>query len=96
MKLGVFAVLFAEKSFEDMLNHVKNAGVEAIEIGTGGYPGDAHCNVDELLASENKRKEYLDKVQSSGLTISAFSCHGNPVSPEKKLHKRLMKRLSKR
>jgi len=85
MKLGVFAVLFAEKSFEDMLDHVKNAGVEAIEIGTGGYPGDAHCNVDELLASENKRKEYLDKVQSRGLTISAFSCHGNPVSPDKKV-----------
>ena len=49
MKLGVFAVLFAEKSFEDMLDHVKNAGVEAVEIGTGGYPGDAHCNVDEFL-----------------------------------------------
>ena len=50
MKLGVFAVLFAEKSFEDMLDHVKNAGVVAIEIGTGGYPGNAHCNVDELLS----------------------------------------------
>ena len=83
MKLGVFAVLFAEKSFEEMLDHVKNEGVEAVEIGTGGNPGDAHCNVDELLASEEKRKEYLDKVHSRGLTISAFSCHNNPVSPNK-------------
>ena len=80
MKLGVFAVLFAQKSFEEMLDHVQAAGLDAIEIGTGGYPGDAHCNVDELLASEDKRKEYLDKVHSRGLTISAFSCHGNPVS----------------
>ena len=83
MKLGVFAVLFAEKSFEEMLDHVKNEGVEAVEIGTGGNPGDAHCNVDELLASEDKRKEYLEKVHSRGLTISAFSCHNNPVSPNK-------------
>ena len=83
MKLGVFAVLFAEKSFVEMLDHVKSQGVEAVEIGTGGNPGDAHCNVDELLASEDKRKGYLDKVHSRGLIISAFSCHNNPVSPNK-------------
>ena len=59
----------------------KLSGLDAIEIGTGGNPGDAHCNVDELLASEDKRKEYLEKIHSRGLTISAFSCHDNPVSP---------------
>ncbi len=26
-----------------MLAHVKESGVKAIEIGTGGYPGNAHC-----------------------------------------------------
>lgn len=83
MKLGVFTVLFAEKSFEEMLDHVQAAGVEAVEIGTGGNPGTAHCNVDELLASEDKRKEYLEKVHSRGLIISAFSCHNNPVSPNR-------------
>ncbi|WP_028783809.1 sugar phosphate isomerase/epimerase family protein [Thalassobacillus devorans] len=82
MKLGVFTVLFSDMSFEAMLDHVKDAGLKAVEIGTGGYPGNAHCNVDELLASEDKRKEYLDKVHSRGLTISAFSCHGNPLSPD--------------
>jgi hypothetical protein len=25
-------------------------GVDAIELGTGNYPGDAHCRPDELLA----------------------------------------------
>ncbi|WP_404454696.1 sugar phosphate isomerase/epimerase [Virgibacillus necropolis] len=83
MKLGVFCVLFAEKSFEEMLDHVQASGLQAVEIGTGGHPGSAHCNVDELLDSEEKRKEYLDKVHSRGLTISAFSCHGNPISPDK-------------
>ncbi|ADU28770.1 sugar phosphate isomerase/epimerase family protein [Evansella cellulosilytica] len=83
MKLGVFTVLFAEKSFEDMLDHVKASGLKAVEIGTGGYPGNSHCNVDELLESEEKRKQYLEKVHSRGLEISAFSCHGNPISPDK-------------
>ncbi|MEK3906657.1 sugar phosphate isomerase/epimerase family protein [Oceanobacillus sp. FSL W7-1309] len=84
MKLGVFTVLFQDKPLEEMLDYVKQAGVDAVEIGTGGNPGNAHCDIDVLLNSEDKRKEYLDKIHSRGLTISAFSCHDNPVSPDKK------------
>lgn len=82
MKLGVFTVLFSEKSFEQMLQRVKDAGLDTVEIGTGGYPGPAHCPLDELLADEAKREAYKKTVESYGLTIGAFSCHGNPISPE--------------
>lgn len=82
MKLGVFTVLFSEKKFEEMLDYVKDAGLKAVEIGTGGYPGNAHCDIDALLESKDLRNEYLEKVSSRGLEISAFSCHGNPISPE--------------
>ncbi len=84
MKLGVFTVLFADKSFEEMLDRVAEAGLKAVEIGTGAYPGNAHCPIDELLESEQLRAEYLGKVEERGLMISAFSCHGNPISPDKK------------
>jgi sugar phosphate isomerase/epimerase len=84
MKLGVFTVLFSNKSLDDMLAHVKAEGLEAVEIGTGAYPGNAHCPIDELLEDEEKRNAYLEKVKSYGLTISAFSCHGNPLAPDKK------------
>lgn len=83
MKLGVFTVLFSEKSFEEMLDYVKEAGLHSVEIGTGGYPGSAHCDLDALLESEEKRSEYVEKVKSRGLEISAFSCHGNPLTPDK-------------
>lgn len=82
MRLGVFTVLFSDKSFEDMLDYVKDSGLTAVEIGTGGYPGNAHCNLDELLANEKERQAYRNKVEERGLTISAFSCHGNPLSPD--------------
>ena len=82
MKLGVFTVLFSQQSFEEMLDTVKASGVEAVEIGTGGYPGDAHCNVDELLESEEARKAYQKALDDRGIVLSAFSCHGNPVSPD--------------
>lgn len=82
MKLGVFTVLFSEKSFEEMLDYVQASGVDAVEIGTGGNPGNAHCPIDQLLESEEERKKYMDAVKERNLTISAFSCHGNPISPD--------------
>lgn len=87
MKLGVFTALFAEKSFEEMLDKVADSGLKAIEIGTGCYPGNAHCPLDDLLESEQLRKEYIEKVEKRGLMISAFSCHGNPLSPDKEFAK---------
>ncbi|WP_342433083.1 sugar phosphate isomerase/epimerase [Neobacillus sp. FSL H8-0543] len=97
MKLGVFTVLFAEKSFEEMLDTVKGAGLHAVEIGTGGYPGNNHCDLDGLLESEEARKQYLQKVEERNLVISAFSCHGNPISPDKEFarnsHETLLKTI---
>ena len=83
MKLGVFTVLFSNLSFEEMLDKVVASGLQAVEIGTGGYVGDAHCPLDELLEDEEKRKEYLKKISDRGLTISSFSCHNNPLSTDK-------------
>ncbi|QOY38220.1 sugar phosphate isomerase/epimerase family protein [Anaerobacillus isosaccharinicus] len=97
MKLGVFTVLFSQSNFEEMLDIVQKAGVNAVEIGTGCYPGNAHCNLDELLESDELRKEYLEKIKTRDLQISAFSCHGNPISPEKtfaeKSHDTLLKTI---
>ncbi|TVT28191.1 sugar phosphate isomerase/epimerase [Salinicoccus cyprini] len=85
MKLGVFNPLFQNMELEEMLDYVKASGLDAVEIGTGVYPGSRHCNLDELLESETTRHAYIDKFASRGLIISAFSCHGNPISPDPSL-----------
>jgi sugar phosphate isomerase/epimerase len=81
MRIGVFTVLFANMGFEEMLDHVAQAGCEAVEIGVGGYPGDAHCKAAELLKDEGARKKFAKAVEKRGLVISALSCHGNAVHP---------------
>ncbi len=81
MRIGVITVVFQDLGFEKMLDHVVDIGLSAVELGTGGYPGSHHCPVDELLASESKREEYLEAITSRGLIISGFSCHNNPVHP---------------
>ncbi len=85
MKLGVFAVLFGDKPFEETLDYVSSLGLEAIEIGCGAYPGDAHCKPAQLLSSSKRLREFRDAVASRNLTISALSCHGNPLHPDKKI-----------
>lgn len=87
MKLGVFAVLFASKPFEEMLDYVAAQGLGAVEIGTGGYPGNAHCKPAELLEDAGKLKAFKQAVESRGLIISALSCHGNPIHPQKHVAK---------
>ena len=82
MKLGVFTPLFNQLSFEEMIDAVAKKGLQTVEIGTGGYPGDAHLKIDTLLASSDARKEYLAKLADKGLEISALSCHNNPIAPD--------------
>ncbi|WP_058300407.1 sugar phosphate isomerase/epimerase family protein [Gorillibacterium timonense] len=87
MKLGVFNPLFNQKSFEDMLDTLAAKGLQAVEIGTGGYPGNNHCDLDGLLADESKRTAYKEAIASRGLIISALSCHSNPLHPQKAIAK---------
>ena len=37
MKLGVFAVIFGDKFFDEALDAAKGLGLQAIEIGVGNY-----------------------------------------------------------
>ena len=87
MKLGVFTVLLGQLSFDEMLAKVKSIGLEAIELGTGGYPGSDHINVDELLGDKSKATDYRRKIADHGLIISALSCHGNPLHPNQAIAK---------
>jgi len=88
MKLGVFTVPFGAKPFEETLDYVADLGLQAVEIGTGCWPGDAHCQPDRLLESATKLKAFRRAVESRNLIISALSCHGNPIHPDARVARR--------
>ena len=84
MKLGVFTPVFGGVSVGDMLAKIRALKhVEAIEIGTGGWPGSDHIDVDALLADKTRAADYRKMLTDAGLTISALSCHGNPIHPDR-------------
>ena len=79
MKLGVFTCLLQNLPLEEALKYFKSLGIEMVEIGCGGYPGNAHANPEELLADDAKLEEFKATLAKYDMQISALSCHGNPV-----------------
>lgn len=82
MLLGVYDNSFREQTLDETLDHAVALGLEAIEVGTGAYASGGHCDAEALLSDASARKAFKRKFDERGLTISALSQHGNPLSPD--------------
>ena len=80
MKIGLFLALFSDRSLEEALDAALAAGCETVEIMSG--PWSPHCRPAELLADPAAREHLAALVAERGLTISALSCHANPLHPD--------------
>lgn len=85
MKLGVLTVPLYDRSAEKAFEWLSARGVETVEIGTGGSPGNNHCNPEELLADSGKLRDFEGLLKQYNLEISALSCHSNHVHPNKEI-----------
>ena len=83
MKLCVLANLFGDLTLDQTLAKLKPLGVEAVEIGAGGFPGKNQCDPEVLLADEAKLQEFIDTFKKYDIELAALACHGNPVHPDK-------------
>ncbi|MCZ8516942.1 sugar phosphate isomerase/epimerase [Paenibacillus filicis] len=81
MKLGVFLTLFRRHSLEDALAYVSKQGIQTVEIATGGYVGNHHLRPSEVLGNPKEIERIKKLLERYQLTISALSCHGNPLHP---------------
>lgn len=95
MKLGVFTVLLGNRSLDEALQYLKSLGVQAVEIGCGGFPGKAHADPDELLSDAAKFQAFVDLFKKHEMMISALSCHGNPVHPKQEIADRFHRDFEK-
>lgn len=85
MKLGVLTVLFGNKPLEKVLPYLKSQGVETVELGCGGYPGTAHVDARDFLEHPHKIDNLKTLIKENCMEISALSCHGNPVHPQREI-----------
>jgi sugar phosphate isomerase/epimerase len=83
MKLGVFTPVFGALDTRDMLDRVRALeSLQAIELASGGWPGRDHLDPEALLADADRASAFKQSIADTGLTISALSCHNNPLHPE--------------
>ena len=82
MKLGVLTNLFGKLSLEEALTKFEKLGIEAVEIGCGGYPGKDHCDPKVLLADDKKIDEFKATLARHNMELACLSCHGNAVHPD--------------
>ena len=81
MRVGVFTPLLSQVPLADVLKKLKTFNISTVELGTGNYPGDAHCKLsmlDDAAALIQFQKTLVDH----GASVSALSCHGNPLHPD--------------
>ena len=68
-------------SLDDVLKKLKSLQIDTVELGTGNYPGDPHCKL-AMLDDAAALAEFKAKLKDHGFSISALSCHGNPLHPD--------------
>ena len=81
MRVGVFTPLLSQLSLDAALKKVAALDIHTVELATGNYVGDAHCKLD-MLENPTALNDFKKKIADHGFTISALSCHGNPLHPD--------------
>ncbi|HBT64383.1 MAG TPA: xylose isomerase [Ruminococcaceae bacterium] len=85
MKLSVLTVPLQGMAAEEAFSYLSKLGVEQVEIGTGGYTNENHLKPSVYLNDQAKIDAFKAMMERLNLGISALSCHGNPVHPNKEL-----------
>ncbi|MEH7626703.1 sugar phosphate isomerase/epimerase [Bacillus subtilis] len=81
MKLSYVTDSLGHLPFEDMLDFAAELGIDTLEMTTGGWSPAPHLNLDELLQSSEKRKEFSQALEKRNMTLCALNCSGNPLDP---------------
>jgi sugar phosphate isomerase/epimerase len=81
LTLGLLTDSVAHLTLDDTLDLAAKCGLTGIELATGGWSSAPHIDDSHLLSSDVRRKEFLDRIESRGLTLTAQNCSANPHHP---------------
>src|SRR6516164_11703830 len=81
MKLCAVSDSFGNLRFEEAAKASAELGHAALEIGMGNWSTAPHANLQSLLESKEKRREFLSVFEQNGLSLAALNCSGNQLHP---------------
>jgi sugar phosphate isomerase/epimerase len=82
MRVGVFTPLLSQLPLAVVLKKLAELHIDTVELATGNYVGDAHCKLS-MLENASALAEFKNVLGDHGVSISALSCHGNALHPDK-------------
>ncbi len=82
MRVGVFTPLLSKLPLEAVLKKLAELNIHTVELATGNYVGDAHCKLS-MLDNSSALSDFKKMLSDHGVSISALSCHGNALHPDK-------------
>jgi sugar phosphate isomerase/epimerase len=82
MRVGVFTPLLSQLPLTAVLKKLAALQITTVELATGNYPGDAHCKIS-MLEDAQALAQFKKVLADHGVSISALSCHGNALHPDK-------------
>ncbi|PSP34132.1 xylose isomerase [Halobacteriales archaeon QH_10_67_22] len=82
MQIGVLTVPLGDQSLDEALAHLDELGVDAVELGCGGYPGDDHLAREASLDDEAAQAALQHTLEEYDMDVSALATHNNPLHPD--------------
>ena len=85
MELSVMSPVLNQMRLDEAIEYLSSLGVDSLELGVGGYPGKVHCDAKDFLDNPDKIEHLKAILKTNNMKLSALSCHGNPIHPDKKI-----------
>jgi len=82
MDVGVLTVALGGESLDDAFAYLADQGVDAVELGCGGFVGDDHLPREAYLDDEDAQADLQALLDDHDLYISALATHNNPLHPD--------------
>ncbi|ELZ24165.1 AP-endonuclease/AP-lyase [Halosimplex carlsbadense 2-9-1] len=82
MDVGVLTVALGGESLDDAFAYLADQGVDAVELGCGGFVGDDHLPREEYLDDEDAQADLQASLDEHDLYVSALATHNNPLHPD--------------
>ena len=82
MDIGVLTVPLGGESLDDAAAYLDDIGVDAVELGVGGWPGEDHVTRGAYLDDDRAQEELAALLDDYDLRISALATHNNPLHPD--------------
>ena len=93
MDIGVLTAALGDEPLADALEYLSGIGVDAVELGCGGFVGEDHLVREAYLDDERAQADLADLVAAHDLRVSALSTHNNPLHPNEKRARRARREL---